>query len=118
MKTDEAILAFSQSEKIKAGLIWLSQALEMLRGLPEPERKGGERLVSALLNMVSHEIKLAGTVAANREWEDADPYIERAIAMVESGVGEEAVVHLSRALSRVTNIGQQAMMHLKEEKLL
>ena len=32
MKTQEAVLAFSQSEKIKSGIIWISQVLEFLTG--------------------------------------------------------------------------------------
>jgi hypothetical protein len=38
--------------------------------------------------------------------------------MMDSGVGEEATTHLSKALSMVTNIGQQSMMYLKEKDLL
>jgi hypothetical protein len=38
--------------------------------------------------------------------------------MFDSGIGEEALIHLSRALSKVTNIGQQSMSYLKETGLL
>jgi len=41
MNTREAIMAFSQSEKVKSGIIWVSQALELLRGLPTPEKPWG-----------------------------------------------------------------------------
>jgi len=44
--------------------------------------------------------------------------IEKALTMIQSGVGHEAVPHLSKALSSVTNIGQQSMSLLKEERLL
>jgi hypothetical protein len=62
MEIDEAIMAFSQSEKIKAGLISISQALEVLRGLAEGEIRGGEKIINVLLGMIDHEVKLAMTV--------------------------------------------------------
>ena len=59
METNEAIMAFSQSEKIKAGLIWVTQTLNLLEGLPGGEKAGGEKVINAVLNMVGNEIKLA-----------------------------------------------------------
>jgi hypothetical protein len=38
--------------------------------------------------------------------------------MVNSGVGEEATIHLSKALSKTTNIGHHAMSFLKEKGML
>ncbi len=118
METDKAIMAFSQSEKIKAGIIWISQALILLQGLPGEEKKGGERIISALLNMIDHEIKLAKAVAGSEMWDEIEPNIDKAVVMVNSGVGHEATIHLSRALSKVTNIGHQSMTFLKEKGLL
>ena len=118
MEIDKAILAFSQSEKIKAGIIWVSHALDMLQGLPGAEKKGGERMVNALLNMIGHEIRLAKTVVGGEGWLEIEPYIDKALVMVDSGVGHEANVHLSKALSKTTNIGQQSMTFLSEKKLL
>jgi len=43
MEISKSIMAFSQSEKIKSGLIWISQALEMLQGLSSTEKGGGEK---------------------------------------------------------------------------
>jgi hypothetical protein len=111
-------MAFSQSEKIKAGLIWIAQALELLQGLSGEERKGAEKTISAMLNMVGHEIGLARNLAPHDMWNVIEPPIERALTMVQSGVGHEAIVHLSKALSKVTNIGQQSMSLLKEQSLL
>ncbi|MBL7178306.1 MAG: hypothetical protein ISS66_20985 [Desulfobacteraceae bacterium] len=118
MEIDEAIMAFSQSEKIKAGLISISQALELLRGLAEGEKRGGEKIINVLLSMIDHEIKLARTVTRHEGWDDAGPYIDKAMVMINSGVGHEATVHLSKALSKVTTIGQQSMTFLKEKGLL
>jgi hypothetical protein len=118
MKTNEAIVAFSQSEKIKAGLIWTSQTIEILGGTPEGERRGAERIVHALLSMVGHEVSLARSLAPHAIWDEIDAFVNRAEVMVSSGVGQEATVHLSRALSKVTTIGQQSMTVLQEMKLL
>jgi hypothetical protein len=118
MKTNEAIMAFSQSEKIKAGLIWVSQGLELLRGLPNEQRKGGEKIVHALLEMIGQETGLAKVLTGQEVWEGTESHIEKALIMVDSGVGEEATLHLSRALSKVTNVAQQSMSLLKESGLL
>ncbi len=118
MKTDKAIMAFSQSEKIKVGLIWASQSLGLLQGLFGAEKKGGEKVVNTLINMIVQEIKLAEAISGDKRWEGIVPNIERAIMMIDSGVGQEATVHLSKALSKVTNIGQQSMSFLREENLL
>ena len=118
METDKAIMAFSQSEKIKAGIIWISQTLNILQALSGAEKKGGERVISTMINMVGQEIKLAKTVVGDDAWDEIDPYIDRAVLMINSGVGHEATMHLSKALSKVTNIGQQSMSVLKEEGLI
>ena len=118
MEINKSIMAFSQSEKIKSGLIWVSQALEMLQGLSSTEKGGGEKMLSALLNMIDHEIQLAKAVAGGEGWDEIEPYMDKAVVMVNSGVGHEANVHLSMALSKVTNIGHQSMTFLKEQGLL
>ena len=38
--------------------------------------------------------------------------------MIHSGVGPEAVIHLTQALSQVTSIGQRSMSFLQEQGLL
>jgi hypothetical protein len=118
MKTNEAVTAFSQSEKIKAGLIWVSQILEFLQGLPDQQKQGGERVARILLGMVAQEIALAKVLTGIEQWKDAENHVEKAVVMVESGVAEESLLHLSRALSKVTNIAQESMLQLKESGLL
>lgn len=118
METDKAVLAFSQSEKIKAGLIWAGQALEILRGLKDGEIAGGQKMVGAWLAMITHETRLARATVPDEQWDAIDPHIERAIVMVNSGVGHEAGIHLTRALSKTTNIAERSMSFLKEEGIL
>lgn len=118
METDKVILTFSQSEKIKEGLLWASQLVNVLQGLPEPEQKGGEKILVALMNMIGQEIRLAMAISGDPGWEGIEPYIDKAVLMINSGVSREATIHLSKALSKVTNMGQQSMSVLKEENLL
>jgi len=116
--TRQAILAFSQSEKIKSGLIWISQSLELLQGLPPAERKGAERVLSILLRFVENELGPARNIVGGDSWEEIGNHIERAHNMIQSGVGHEAAIHLSRALSKVTNTSLKAMTALQERTLL
>lgn len=118
METNQAILAFSQSEKIKSGLIWISQALEYLEGLPFTERKAAEGVVSLLLRMVENELGPVRDLDENAALEEIESHMERAVSMIHSGVGQEATIHLSRAISKVTNTGLKAMTALRERGLL
>ena len=52
METKMAIMAFSQSEKIKAGIIWLSQSIELMGNLPASDGQSGERVIQAMANMI------------------------------------------------------------------
>ena len=118
MKIQEAVLALSQSEKLKAGLIWTSQALAILAGLPETERAGAERIVQVLANLLIHEVRLAENVAGEGPWQEIEKHLDRAVVMISSGVAPEAVSHLTQALSRVTDVGQRAMTLLQREGVL
>lgn len=118
METDKAILAFSQSEKIKEGLLWATQILNMIQGLQGPEMKGGVKVIETLINMIGHEVKLAGVVTGTEGWSKVESDIDKAILMINSGVIQEATTHLSRALSKVTTTGQRSMAFLKENELI
>ncbi|MBN1106773.1 MAG: hypothetical protein JXL84_25445 [Deltaproteobacteria bacterium] len=118
MKKSEAILAFSQSDKIKAGLISVAQLLDVIQGLPAGEKKGAERVTGILLTMTAHEVRLAENLLPGEDWKGIESLIERAQVMVASGVAQEGMIPLSRALSLVTNVAQKAMSFLKEEGLL
>jgi len=118
MDTGRAIAAFSQSEKIKAGLIWVSQMLELLEGTKEDERKGAQRAAWTLLNMVGREVDLAKAVAGGEGWDEISDYIDRAEVMFRSGVSLEALPQVSHALSRTVTIGHRSMSFLKEKGLM
>jgi hypothetical protein len=118
MKSSEAIMAFSQSEKVKAGLIMVAGSLELLKNLPEEEKRGASRVIYMDLNMLGHEVGLAKRITGHEEWNEVERFLNKAIVMFDSGIGEEALIHVSRALSQVTNVGQQSMSFLKEAGFL
>jgi hypothetical protein len=118
MDTKEAILAFSQSEKIKAGIIWISQALELLARFPEKNRKSAERLAHVFLNLMLRDVHIAGRVTGELEWQEAEKNIDLALVMLDSGVAQESTYHLTRALSSVTDIGQRSMSYLRDKGLM
>ncbi len=118
MTNSEAIMALSQGEKVKAGLIWTSSVLQMSVGLQGQEKTGAEKAAGAFLNLVTHDLQLSEKLAPDPDWKEAGKAVEQAAIMLNSGVGAEAVHHLTQALSRVTNIGQRAMTLLKVQGLL
>jgi len=113
-----AIMAFSQSEKIKAGIIWISSSLGMISGLDPSEKRGAEKSVRLTLGMLSHEIRLAETVAPLSQWKEISHIMDQVMVMFDSGVGGDSIYHLTQALSRVTGIAQNAMSLLRENGLL
>jgi hypothetical protein len=118
MNSKSAIIAFSQSEKIKAGLIWASQTLEVNASLPEMEKKGSQRIIAALLNMIAGEIHVVMEMAPHHRWDATMKHISTALVMVNSNVAHDAPFHISKALSQVTSIGHESMTLLAEKGLL
>lgn len=118
MDTRSAIITFSQSEKIKAGLIWASQTIEVNMGFPEAEKRGSERIIATLLSMIVNEIHVARKMAPHDRWEEAMQHINKAVIMIHSNVAHDAPFHLSKALSQVTSIGHESMTLLSRERLL
>lgn len=112
MNAKQAIISFSQSEKVKSGLIWCSQCVQLARNLPEGEQAGAVRLVKNLLAMVVNEAQLARRAGHNEVWLQAEKDLNTARVMIDSGVIEEATYHFTQALSQVNSIGQQAMTYL------
>jgi hypothetical protein len=118
MNSNEAIMAFSQSEKVKAGLIMIAGSLELLKNLAGEEKRGASRIIYMDLSMLGHEVGLAKVVTGHEEWNEVERFLNKALVMFDSGIGEEALILVSRALSQVTNIGQQSMSYLKQINLL
>jgi len=117
MTVQEAIKSFSQSEKSKAGIIWVSQLIEMALGLPENEKPGTEKLIKIFLSMVAQEIRLALKASGETAWKEAEKHVDMAFVMANSGVLQEATFHLTRALSQVTTIGHRSLTFLSDQGL-
>ena len=118
MQTNEAIKAFSQSEKLKAGLIWATQIAEVYLALPESEKPGAERILKTLIGMIASEINIAKNAAPHEIWLQAEKDLNTAQVLLNSGVAHDTAHHLTQALSKATTIGQQSMSLLVERGLL
>ena len=118
MNVKTAIMAFAQSEKIKSGLIWASNGIELMEGLSMAERSGAENVVRGLINMVFHEVGISKNVAEDSIWNEVEKNMEQALVMLNSGVASESLVHLTQALSKVTSIGHRSMTFLQDQGLL
>jgi hypothetical protein len=118
MKTSQAIMAFSQSEKVKTSIICASQSLQLLAGLPFPENEGAQKVIRMNIEMMRQEILLARNLSGDESWDEIEKFIGKAVVMIDSGVATESVVHLTQALSQTTSIGHRSMTALKEKGLL
>lgn len=118
MKIEQAIFAFALSEKVKSGLIWASQIIELYKGLPETDRQGADKIIKLFVNMIANEIHLARKMTKDPIWYDVEKHIDMAIVMINSMVVHESVLHMTRALSHVTSIGQRSMTVLTEAGLI
>jgi len=118
MEIKEAITAFSQSEKIKSSIIWVSQAADMFISLPEAEKPGAIRIIRAIIGMIGHEILLCQNSAPHALWAEIQRDVDTALVMIDSNVAHESVFHLTQALTKVTSIGHQSLSSLKESGLM
>lgn len=118
MNLKSAIITFSQSEKIKAGIIWLTQTLEILTGLSGVEQQGAEKIIKANIGMITHEVNIARNLTKESSWDDVEKHIETARVMINSQVAHEAGFHLTKALTQVTSMGHRSLSALKDEGLL
>jgi hypothetical protein len=118
MTIGEAVTALTQSEKIKTGIMWINQDLEILSALPEPEKLGAERVIRTNLHMLYNEVTLAVRLAHPEVWEAVQKSVNDAVVMANSGVIQEVGFHLTQAVSQVTTVSQRCMTLLKEEGVL
>lgn len=118
MNTKEAIITFSQSDKVKAGLIWASQTLEVYIHLPEEEKTGAIKMIRIFINTILHDVHIARRVADDHLWHEVEKAMDMAVVMIDSGIPQESTFHLTQALSKVTTIAQRGFSFLKDEGLL
>jgi len=118
MNAQEAIITFAQSDKIKAGLIWASQTLEVYIHLPEEEKPGAIKMIRIFINTILHDVNIARQATHDHLWHEVEKTMDMAVVMIDSGVPQEATFHLGQALSKVTTIAQRGLSFLKDEGLL
>lgn len=118
MNIHQAVLAYSQSEKIKSSLIWATQLAEQTLGFQEPQKQTAGTLLRSLVGMIAQESALAHRLTGDTNWQEITRSIDMAVVMIESGVVHEAPFHLTKALSQTTSIAQRAMSFLREEGIL
>ncbi len=118
MDNRKAIIGFSQGEKVKGGIIWISQTLEFTNGLNGHEKQGAEKAIKILLEMLVQEVGLAKNITQDAIWDDVEKALDKALVMINSGIAVESVHHMTQALSYVTTIGQRSMTYLQKEGLV
>ncbi len=118
MTNQEAIIAFSQSEKIKTGLIWISQMIEAAAALQTTDYSGVDKMIRILSQMLSNEIIVARRLASDPEWAEVQRNTDTALVLINSGVMHDAIFNLTKALTGTTGIAQRSMSFLREQKLL
>lgn len=113
----QAVSAYAQSEKVKSGLIWISQVADQVAAMEGPGRREGLMLLRTLAHLVADESDLAGRITGDKDWYEVGKKINTALVMIDSGVPQETAFHLTRALTRVTRLGGQAAAMLKRNGL-
>ena len=118
MNAKAAITAYVQSEKIKAGLIWLNTLLETCSKPSDCGRADQDiALLQQLFEMILGEVHLAMRLSPDKLWLDVDRHMHTARVMMASGVAYDSTFHVTRALTCVTSIGQRALTLLKAQGL-
>jgi len=80
--------------------------------------EGAAGVIRTTLAMIYHELHLAGKLGGGDLWREIEKHLDMALVMIDSQILPEATFHLTRALSRVTTIGQRAMTVLKDQGLI
>ena len=114
METKKAIISFSQGEKVKSGLIWGSQCVQIIQNLDAGEQSGAVKLLQSLVAMISNEAQLARQAGGDEVWLEVEKCLNTARVMIDSGVSHETTHHFTQALSQVNRISQRAMTFLVE----
>jgi hypothetical protein len=117
METRQMIISFSQGEKVKSGLIWCSQCIQIAQNLSQAEQSGAVRIIRGLVSMIASEVQLARQSSKDPVWLDVEQALNTARVMIESGVIAEALYHFTQTLSQVNRISQKAMTYLVDNEL-
>ena len=117
MESKQMIISFSQGEKVKSGLIWCSQCIQIAQNLSPAEQSGAASIIRGLVSMVAREVQLARHASKDPIWLEVEQALNTARVMIESGVTVEALYHFTQTLSQVNRISQKAMTYLVDNEL-
>ena len=78
METKQAIISFSQGEKIKGGMIWCSQCVQMALNLPPAEQAGAAKVIMGLVSMIANEVQLARRASQDPVWSEVQKALHTA----------------------------------------
>jgi hypothetical protein len=112
MPLEPDILAYVQCEKVKAGLIWLSQGMLQFENQPPARPAAAEKLALSILAMIRDEVQLGWRLTGEARWQKADGHLQQAATMIRSGVAHDAPWHFTLALRQITALGQAALRRL------
>ena len=115
MNISEAIVSFSQSEKIKSGLLWAIHLSEMRESIPQSQRSTADKFLETLVDMIGHEVEITKNILREKTWIEAEQSINTALVMIRSKVPEESAFHLTHAITRVTSSGHKALTFLRKQ---
>ncbi|MFO7964938.1 MAG: hypothetical protein R6U50_13525 [Desulfobacterales bacterium] len=118
MEIKNAVTALIQSDKIKSGIIWTIQLVNMLSDTGQNEKPGAKNMIRTLIGMIGHESVLARRMTRDGAWTEVEKDIDMALVMIDSGVFQEAGFHLGRALRQATGIAGRNMSFLVEKGIL
>jgi hypothetical protein len=118
MNVQHAIMTFTQSEKVKSGIIWATSSVEHLQRFLSDDRQGAITALRTFVGMIIREVHLSKKYSSEETWLEVEKHVDMALVMIDSGVPQEASFHLTRALTQVTSISHRSMKILKEQGLL
>ena len=78
METKQAIISFSQGEKVKTGLIWCNQCVQLAQNLPSAEKAGAVKVLQGLVAMIANEAQLARQASKDQVWLEVDKNLNTA----------------------------------------
>jgi len=114
----DAVVCFQYAERIKSELIIAAKLLEQLETLKDNELEGAKKLMLSFLGTLESEIKMAGSISREKNFEQVATKVLEAKERTRSNEYDGAFRCLSEAISATTTSGQSALKLLKDNGVL
>lgn len=118
MDSRKPILIFMYSERLKSELIIASHLCERFSTLPGEERIGAEKILTAFLEALTGEIRIAQNIEKTLNFLGAEKRVQEAIGRMKLSEFQEMRRSISEAISLITKSSLKAMEALEEMALL